>query len=145
MAEKDAVWKAPAEIKLLSGGNPQIPKGDGDAPVQAYIAAMPDWKRSVGQRIDALVERNVPDVRKRMRWNTPLYGTEGNGVFLGFHCFTRYVKLSFFNGAKLDPEPPERAKDPNTRHFHIHQGEEIDERQIAEWVRQASTLPAWML
>src|SRR5690606_16315570 len=102
--------KAP---KLLSGGNPQIPKGDGDAPVQAYIAAMPGWKSDLGRRLDRLIEKHVPEVRKAVKWNSPLYGVEGRGFFLGLHCFTRYVKVAFFRGAELDPPPPVASKDPH--------------------------------
>jgi hypothetical protein len=130
--------------KLLAGGNPQIAKGDGDAPVQAYIAAMPGWKRDVGRRLDALVERVVPGVRKAVRWNSPFYGVEGQGWFLGVHCFTRYVKLSFFRGASLHPVPPVASKDENVRYVHIHEGEELDEAQLARWIKQASELPGWV-
>ena len=132
-----------SEPKLLAGGNPQIPKGDGDGPVQAYIAAMPDWKSDVGRRLDALVTRTVPDVRKAVKWNSPFYGIDGLGWFLSFHCFTRYVKVTFFNGAKLSPLPPEGSKDPNTRYFHIHEHGEIDEQQFVDWIKQASVLPGW--
>ena len=128
---------------LLSGGNPQIAKGDGDAPVQAYIAAMPGWKRAAGRRLDALVTRAVPGVRKAVRWNSPFYGGEGRGWFLGFHCFTRYIKLTFFDGAKLDPPPPVGSKDPNVRYLHIHEEDEIDEARLADWIRQAAALPGW--
>ena len=133
-----------AAPKLLSGGNPQIPKGDGDAPVQAYIAAMPEWKREVGQQLDALIERTVPDVRKAVRWNSPFYGIEGRGWFLSYHCFTKYVKLTFFHGAALDPVPPVGSKDPNARYFHIHADEPIDEDMLAHWIRQAASLPGWI-
>jgi hypothetical protein len=142
---KDAPeWKAPAEVKLLSGGNPQIPKGDGDAPVQAYIAAMPGWKREAGRRLDALIERIVPDVRKAVRWNSPFYGVEGKGWFLSYHCFDKYVKVTFFRGTALDPLPPVESKDPNTRYFHIHEDEPLDEKQVASWIRQASEIPGWI-
>lgn len=130
--------------KLLSGGNPQIAKGDGDAPVQAYIAAMPEWKRGVGEQLDALVARTVPGVRKAVKWNSPLYGVDGKSWFLGVHCFTRYVKLSFFNGGGLEPLPPETSKDPKVRYFHIHEGEALDEAQLADWIRQAAALPGWI-
>ncbi|MGR4068644.1 DUF1801 domain-containing protein [Halomonas sp. LR3S48] len=132
---------AEAKPKLLSGGNPQIPKADGNAPVQAYIAAMPEWKQDVGRRLDALIERTVPNVRKAVRWNSPFYGIEGEGWFLTFHCFTKYIKVAFLNGASLEPLPPIASKDPNTRYLHIHQDEQIDEEQVAEWIRQASNLP----
>jgi hypothetical protein len=129
---------------LLSGGNPQIAKGDGDAPVQAYIAAMPGWKSDVGRRLDALIVRTVPDVRKAVKWNSPLYGVEGQGWFLGVHCFTKYVKVTFFRGASLDPLPPVESKDKNTRYFHIHEDGEIDEQLVASWIRQAAALPGWI-
>ncbi len=131
----------PASPKLLSGGNPQIPKGDGEAPVQAYLAAMPGWKRDVGRKIDALVAATVPGVRRAVRWNSPFYGIEGQGWFLSFHCFTRYVKVTFLNGTRLDPPPPVESKHHAVRYFHIHEADEIDEAQFAEWVNQASELP----
>ncbi len=127
--------------KLLTGGNPQIPKGYGNEPVQAYIAAMPDWKSDVGRKLDALVERTVPGVAKAVKWNTPLYGIGGQGWFLGFHCFNRYVKLTFFRGASLDPVPPENSRTPETRYFHIHEVDEWNEAQLETWIRQASLLP----
>ena len=126
--------------ELLSGGNPQIPKGDGDGPVQAYIAAMPEWKHDLGRRLDDLITAAVPDVRKAVRWNTPFYGVEGQGWFLGFHCFTRYVKVSFFRGDSLDPMPPGTSKQEHVRYLDVHEGE-FDEEQFAEWVRQAAMLP----
>ena len=127
--------------KLLSGGNPQIPKGDGDAPVQAYLAAMPGWKREVGRYLDALVERCVPDVRKAVRWNTPFYGIEGQGWFLAYHCFTKYVKVTFLNGASLRPVPPVASRHENVRYFHIHEEDEPDEELLVSWIKQASALP----
>jgi hypothetical protein len=130
--------------KLLSGGNPQIPKGDGDAPVQAYIAAMPGWKRDAGRRLDALIVRTVPDVRKAVKWNSPFYGIDGQGWFLSYHCFTKYIKLAFFRGASLRPVPPVESRDDNTRYFHIYEDEEVDEAQLADWIRQAAALPGWM-
>lgn len=129
---------------LLSGGNPQIAKGDGDAPVQAYIVAMPGWKRDVGHRLDALIERTVPGVKKAVKWNSPFYGVEGQGWFLNFHCFTKYVKLAFFRGASLDPLPQVESKDKNMRYFHIHEDGEIDEQLVANWIRQAAALPGWI-
>src|SRR5947209_19586314 len=128
-------------VKLLTGGNPQIAKADGDAPVQAYIAAMPGWKRAVGRRLDALIVRTVPGVRKAVRWNTPFYGLEGQGWFLGFHCIAKYVKVAFFRGTSLRPVPPVESKQKEVRYFHIHEGEEFDEAQFAAWVKQASELP----
>jgi hypothetical protein len=136
--------KAPKKkVVLLSGGNPQIAKGDGDAPVQAYIAAMPEWKRGVGKRLDALIVRNVPNVRKAVKWNSPFYGIEDKGWFLAFHVFTRYVKVSFFRGSSLKPVPPVPSKDKNVRYVHI-QEHDFDEAQMAKWVKQAAKLPGWM-
>jgi hypothetical protein len=133
--------KPAAKTKLLSGGNPQIAKGDGEAPVRAYIAAMPGWKRAVGERIDACVTRAVPGVRKAVKWNSPLYGGPGEGWFLSVHCFAKYIKLAFFNGAQLDPPPPVASKMPRPRYFHIHEDEPLDEAQLARWCKQASRLP----
>jgi hypothetical protein len=130
-------------VKLLSGGNPQIAKGDGDAPVQAYIAAMPDWKSDVGKRLDTLIEQNVPGVKKAVKWNSPFYGVEGQGWFLSFHVFARYVKVAFFRGASLRPVPPGPSKDQDTRYVNIHEGE-LDEAQMAAWVKQAASLPGWI-
>ena len=127
--------------RLLSGGNPQIPKGYGDAPVQAYIAAMPGWKSEVGRRLDALVEAAVPGVAKAVKWNSPLYGVEGQGWFLGVHVFAKYIKLAFFQGASLNPVPPVESKQKNVRYFHIHEADQIDEAQLTDWVKQASQLP----
>lgn len=127
--------------KLLSGGNPQIPKGDGDAPVQAYIAAMPGWKREVGKRIDAIVERVAPHVRKAVKWNSPFYGgPHSDGWFLSFHVFTRYVKVTFFRGTSLDPVPPGASKHPEVRYLDVYEGE-FDAEQFVDWVKQASKLP----
>ena len=126
---------------LLSGGNPQIPKGDGDESVQAYIEAMPDWKREVGRKLDALIERTVPGVCKAVRWNSPFYGVEGQGWFLSYHCFTRYVKVTFLRGALLDPPPPEKSKHEDVRYFHIHEDDEVDEELLSDWIRQASEQP----
>ena len=131
------------EPRLLSGGNPQIPKGDGDAPVQAYIAAMPGWKCDVGRRLDGLIERTVPDVNRAVRWNSPWYGIEGQGWFLSYHCFTRYIKVTFIRGADLDPIPPVTSKDPDARYVHIHEDDDLDEALLASWVRQAADLPGW--
>jgi hypothetical protein len=129
---------------LLSGGNPQIPKGEGDAPVQAYIAAMPGWKRGVGRRLDALIERTVQDVRKAIKWNSPFYGVEGQGWFLSFHVFTRYVKVTFFRGAELDPVPPGESKQKEVRYLDIHEDDQLDEKLLASWIKQASEIPGWM-
>jgi hypothetical protein len=130
-----------AKPTLLSGGNPQIAKGDGDAPVQAYIAAMPGWKHDIGRRLDALIVRTVPGVRKAVKWNSPFYGVEGQGWFLGIHCFTNYVKLAFFRGALLRPMPPGESKSKGRRYLDIHEHDQIDETQFADWVKQASLLP----
>ena len=128
-------------VKLLSGGNPQIAKADGDAPVQAYIAAMPGWKRDVGRRLDALIVRTVPGVRKAVRWNTPFYGIEGQGWFLGFHCITKYVKVAFFRGASLRPVPPGESKQKDVRYLDIHEDDQLDEKLVASWIKQAAELP----
>jgi hypothetical protein len=135
--------KSKPAVKLLSGGNPQIAKADGDAPVQAYIAAMPEWKRDIGRRLDALIVRTVPNVRKAVKWNSPFYGIEGQGWFLSFHVFTRYVKVTFFRGTSLEPLPPGPSKDKNTRYVDIREGE-LDEKQMAKWVKQAAALPGWI-
>jgi hypothetical protein len=128
---------------LLSGGNPQIAKADGNAPVQKYIAAMPGWKRDVGRKLDALVTRAVPGVRKAVKWNSPFYGMEGQGWFLSFHCFTRYVKVTFFNGGSLKPLPPGTSRHQAVRYLDVHENEAIDEAQFNKWVKQASRLPGW--
>ncbi len=134
--------KAPV---LLAGGNPQIAKAEGDAPVQAYIAAMPGWKSGLGRKLDSLVTANVPNVRKAVKWNSPFYGVEGKGWFLSFHVFTHYVKVTFFNGASLRPLPPGGAeKSKEARWIDIKEGEPLDEAQLADWVRQASAIPGWM-
>jgi hypothetical protein len=130
-------------VKLLSGGNPQIAKADGDRPVQAYIAAMQGWKRDIGRRLDALIVRNVPNVRKAVKWNSPFYGIEGQGWFLSFHVFTHYVKVTFFHGTSLRPVPPGASKIKDVRHLDIREGEPIDEARMATWVKQAATLPGW--
>ena len=135
--------KKSAKPVLLSGGNPQIAKADGDAPVKAYIAAMPGWKRDVGRRLDLLIVATVPGVRKAVKWNTPLYGIEGQGWFLGYHCLTKYVKVSFFRGAKLTPLPPGTSKQKDVRYVDIYETTEFDEKLFAEWIRQASALPGW--
>lgn len=126
--------------KLLSGGNPQIPKGYGDAPVQAYIAAMPGWKRSIGERLDGLIEAAVPDVKKAVKWNSPFYGIEEDLWFLSYHCFDKYVKVTFFRGSSMDPKPPGTSKYEAVRYYDIHEGK-LDEAQFTDWVKQASQLP----
>ena len=142
MKRKTAAKKKPA---LLAGGNPQIAKADGAAPVRAYIAAIPGWKRDVGRRLDALIARTVPGVRKAVKWNSPFYGIEGPegkaGWFLSFHCFTKYVKVAFFRGASLRPLPPGESKSKDTRYLDIHADDQLDEAQLAAWVKQASLLP----
>jgi hypothetical protein len=130
----------PGEARLLSGGNPQIAKGYGDAPVQAYIAAMPGWKRELGQRLDAIITRAVPKVRKAVKWNSPMYGMEENHYFLGIHVFEKYVKVAFFMGGHLKPLPPDASKQKNVRYLNVREGE-FDEAQFAVWVKQASKLP----
>jgi hypothetical protein len=135
--------KAGAKVVLLAGGNPQIAKADGDAPVQAYLAAMPGWKRDLGKRLDALIVRTVPKVRKAVKWNSPFYGIEGQGWFLSFHVFTRYVKVTFFRGSSLRPVPPGASKHQEVRYLDIHEGDALDERQMAAWVKQAAALPGW--
>jgi hypothetical protein len=130
-----------AKPALLAGGNPQIAKADGDAPVQAYITAMPGWRRDVGRRLDALIVRTVPGVRKAVKYNSPLYGGEGEGWFLSFHCFTNYVKVAFFRGASLRPVPPVESKQEDVCYLHIHEDDQLDEAQVAAWVKQASKLP----
>jgi hypothetical protein len=129
---------------VLSGGNPRIAKADGDAPVQAYIAAMPGWKRDVGERLDALIVRNVPDVRKAVKWSSPFYGIEGQGWFLSLHVFTRYVKVAFFRGTSLRPVPPGPSKHKDVRYIDIHEGDAFDEAQMANWVKQAAALPGFL-
>jgi hypothetical protein len=136
-----AAVRAAAKPTLLAGGNPQIAKADGDAPVQAYIAAMPGWKRDVGRRLDALIAGTVPGLRKAVKWNSPFYGLEGEGWFLSYHCFTKYVKVTFFRGTSLRPVPPGASKHKEVRHLDIHEDDQLDEAQFAAWVKQASELP----
>lgn len=135
--------RKPTKPKLLSGGNPQIAKGDGDGPVQAYIAAIPGWKREVARRIDAIISRDVPHVQKAVKWNSPFYGVPGNGWFLSLHCYTNYLKIAFFRGASLRPVPPGASKQEEVRYLNVGEGE-LDEKQLAAWVKQASKLPGWM-
>jgi hypothetical protein len=138
---KKAAAKRVEKPRLLSGGNPQIAKADGDAPVQAYIAAMPGWKRDVGRRLDALTVRTLPNVRKAVRWNTPFYGIQGQGWFLAFHCITKYIKVTFFRGTSLRPVPPVESRQREVRYFHIHEDDTLDEDLVASWIRQASEMP----
>jgi hypothetical protein len=140
MARKSQPRKT-AKPALLAGGNPQIAKAEGDAPVKTYIAAMPGWKRGVGRRLDALITRTVPGVRKAVKWNSPFYGIEGNDWFLSFHCFTKYIKVAFFRGTSLRPVPPGASKGKERRYLDIHEDDQLDEAQLADWVKQASQLP----
>ena len=131
--------------RLLSGGNPQIPKGDGDAPVQAYIAAMPGWKRGIGKQLDALITQAVPGVQKAVRWNSPFYGVPGQGWFLSTHCLTKYVKVTFFQGRSLDPLPPGGTpKSGDARWLDIYEKDDFDEKLLASWIKQAAALPGWI-
>ena len=143
VARKDIDKRDGAKVVLLSGGNPQIAKADGDAPVQAYIEAMPGWKSDIGRRLDALIVRNVPNVRKAVRWNSPFYGIEGQGWFLSYHVFTRYVRVTFFQGASLQPVPAGAGKDKEVRWIDVYE-DGFEEKQLAEWIRQSSALPGWM-
>jgi len=133
--------RAATKPNLLSSGNPQIPKAEGDAPVQAYIAAMPGWKTHVGRRLDALINRTVPSVHKAVKWNTPFYGIQGQGWFLAFYCYKRYIQVTFFRGTALNPVPPGESKVKDVRYLHIHENDTLDEAQFAAWVKQASRLP----
>jgi hypothetical protein len=135
--------RSPEKPKLLSGGNPQIAKGDGDAPVQAYIAAMPGWKRDAGRRLDALIARAVPGVRKAVKWNSPFYGVRGQGWFLSFHCYTKYIKVGFFRGTSLLPLPPGPSKSGEVRYLDIYERDPPDENQLASWLKQAAAIPGW--
>ncbi len=133
--------RAAAKPKRLSGGNPQIAKAYGDAPVQAYIAAMPEWKRDIGRKLDALITRALPRVRKAVKWNSPFYGVSDNVWFLSFHVFTKYVKVAFFRGASLRPPPPGASKQKHVRYLDIREDDDFDEAQFIAWVKQASKLP----
>jgi hypothetical protein len=144
VAKKAAAKRVAAKPTLLAGGNPQIAKADGDAPVQAYIAAMPGWKSDVGRRLDALIARTVPGVHKAVKWNSPFYGIEGQGWFLSFHCFTKYVKVTFFRGASLRPLPPGESKHRHVRYLDIREDDEPDETLVVRWITQASELPGWI-
>ncbi|HZJ00648.1 MAG TPA: DUF1801 domain-containing protein [Gemmatimonadaceae bacterium] len=131
------------KVVLLSGGNPQIAKADGEAPVKAYIAAMPGWKRDIGRHLDEIITRTLPAVRKAVKWNSPFYGVAGQGWFLSFHCFTNFVKVTFFNGASLLPLPPGASKHKHVRYLDIRQDDEIDEKQLTKWIKQAAAIPGW--
>ena len=132
-----------AKPALLSGGNPQVAKADGDAPVREYIAAMPGWKHDVGIGLDELIVRTVPNVSKAVKWNSPFYGIEGQGWFLNFHCFTKYVKVAFFRGTSLTPPPPGESKSKDVRYLDIYENDELDRELLASWIRQAAELPGW--
>jgi hypothetical protein len=144
---KPGVRRSPApkkKVVLLSGGNPQIAKADGNAPVQAYIAALPGWKRDAAKRLDALIERAVPNVQKAVKWNSPFYGVEGRGYFLSLHAFTRYLKLAFFSGTSLRPMPPGESKNAGTRYLDLHEDDAIDAAQLTKWVKQAAKRPCYL-
>ena len=143
VAKKAAGKGVASKPILLAGGNPQIAKADGDAPVQAYLAAMPGRKADIGRRLDALIVRTVPGVRKAVKWNSPFYGVDSQGWFLSFHCFTRYVKVTFFRGGSLRPVPPGRSKDKEVRYLDIREDDQLDEAQLEMWIRQAAALPGW--
>lgn len=136
--------KKAAKPRLLAGGNPQIAKGDGDVPVQAYIAAIPGWKQAVARQLDAIITRTVPDVRKAVKWNSPFYGVEGKGWFLSFHCYAKYIKAGFFKGASLKPPPPGESKIKDVRYLDIRETDTLDEARFAKWVKQASKIPGWL-
>ena len=142
---RKATKKTTKKVKLLSGGNPQIAKGYGEEPVQAYIAAMPGWKRELGARLDTLITRAVPGVRKAVKWNSPLYGLDDKSWFLGLHVFAKYVKVAFFRGSSLRPKPPGESKSPDTRYLDLREGEPLDEAQLVAWVKQAAALPGWVM
>lgn len=145
MGQRKPLKAGKSGVVLLAGGNPQIAKADGDAPVQAYIAAMPGWKSDLGRRLDALITRTVPDVQKAVRWNSPFYGVEGKGWFVTFHCLTRYVKVTFFKGTALKPLPPGATeRSGESRWIDIYEDDELDEAQLARWVKQAASIPGWI-
>jgi hypothetical protein len=127
---------------LLSGGNPQIAKAEGDAPVQAWIAAAPGWKRGVGERIDGLVVKVLPGVRKAVKWNSPFYGADPDGWFLSLHCYDRFVRLAFFRGALMEPQPPGPSKVGDVRYLDIREDDATTDKQITAWIRQAIKLPS---
>ena len=143
IAKKATRKRVATKPALLAGGNPQIAKADGDAPVQAYIVGMPGWKRDLGKRLDALIVRTVPGVRKTVKWNSPLYGVEGQGWFLGVHCFTKYVKVAFFRGTSLRPVPPGESKHKEVRYLDIREDDRLDEKQLGTWIKQAASIPGW--
>ncbi len=132
------------KVTLLAGDNPQIAKADGDEPVQQYLDAIPGWKQDAARRLDAIIVRAVPNLKKAVKWNSPFYGVEGGGWFASFHCFTKYVKVTFFQGSALRPPPPVGSKHPDARYYHVHENEEIDEKLVTSWMKQAAKLPGWM-
>ena len=142
-AKRRAPKQKPAAKKLLSGGNPQVAKGEGNAPVRAYLEAIPGWKQKVAKRIDAVVKKNVPKVQKAMKWNSPFYGVEGRGWFLSLHVFTNYVKVTFFKGTSLKPKPPGASKHPEVAYLDVRE-DDLDPVQLGTWVKQAAKLPGWM-
>ncbi|MBX3503249.1 MAG: DUF1801 domain-containing protein [Alphaproteobacteria bacterium] len=142
--KKKSQRRAAAKPRLLAGDNPQIAKGDGDAPVQAYIRAIPGWKQDLAHRLDSIITRTLPGVRKAVKWNSPFYGVEGKGWFLSFHCFTKYIKVGFFKGAELKPLPPGESRQKEVRYLDIRESDTLDEAQFAAWVKQASRIPGWM-
>jgi len=143
VARKAVAKRVAAKPALLAGGNPQIAKADGDAPVRAYLAAVPGWKSDVGRRLDALIARTVPGVRKAVKWNSPFYGVEGQGWFLSFHCFTEYVKVTFFRGTSLHPVPPGESKHQEVRYLDLREDDQLDEKRLATWIKQAASIPGW--
>ena len=144
MHNDEAARREAATPVLLAGGNPQIAKADGDAPVQAYIAAMPGWKRDVGRSLDELIVRTVPNVSKAVKWNSPFYGIEGQGWFLNFHCFTKYIKVAFFRGTSLSPMPPGESKSKDARYLDVYENDQLDQELLASWLKQAAELPGWV-
>lgn len=143
MVKEKSVFIPSKKPVLLSGGNPQIPKGDGDAPVQAYIAATPGWKQDVARWLDKLITQNVPKVRKAVKWNSPFFGLEGQGWFINFHMFNKFVRVAFFKGSSLSPLPPGESKDKNVRYLDIYEDKRPDENALIDWIKQAATLPGW--
>lgn len=133
----------PRRVELLAGGNPRIAKGDGNAPVQQYIAAMPGWKHAIGEKLDRLITGAVPSVKKAVKWNSPFYGVEGQGWFLSFHVFTNYVKVAFFQGSSLKPLPPGKSKQKEVRYLDVHEGDKLNDELLTSWIVQAAALPGW--
>lgn len=142
--KKTAAKAASKPVKLLSGGNPQIAKGDGDESVRAYLDAMPGWKKAIGDQLDELIVKAVPSVEKCVKWNSPFYGVSGKGWFISFHCFTKYVKVTFFKGASLTPLPPGVSKTPEVRYLDLYENEPLNKKQLTAWIKQASKIPGWL-